>query len=224
MNLVGERLRAARLAAGYDSASEAARQCRFHPQNLRDHEAGRRKISGPQAIAYAAAFNTTASQLLFGENGGTNNAALPIRGAVQAGVWRESFDMDAHAAETLPVAADLVDHGVAQFWIRVIGDSVNQYAPDGSFCLCVPVWEYARDAGALASKAAGKLVVAQRKRGDLYEYTLKRYQPDARGARLFTASNSPDFKNENPVVLVDHDKNATVQVIAVVTHILAVAP
>lgn len=62
-----DRLRNARLAAGYKSASEAAREFGFHQQNIRDHEAGRRGIHTKHAREYAQAFGISPSWLLTGE-------------------------------------------------------------------------------------------------------------------------------------------------------------
>ena len=67
---IGDRLREARIAAGYQSIASAARQFRFHKQNLRDHEAGDRNVSPEQAQTYAKAFKVEAQWLLFGEGKG----------------------------------------------------------------------------------------------------------------------------------------------------------
>jgi transcriptional regulator with XRE-family HTH domain len=66
MSGVGERLRAAREAAGYATIADAARAFGFHKQNLADHEAERRGVSPEQAERYARAFRVDAGWLLFG--------------------------------------------------------------------------------------------------------------------------------------------------------------
>lgn len=63
----GERLRNARISAGYRSVAEAAREHGFHKQNLADHEAGRRGIQTKHARDYGKAFNVSPSWILTGE-------------------------------------------------------------------------------------------------------------------------------------------------------------
>jgi len=84
-NTPGDRLQQARVGAGYASAAAAARGCGFHPQNLRDHEAGRRGISPAQATAYGRAFGSSATWILYGDAGESYGASAAIIGVIGAG-------------------------------------------------------------------------------------------------------------------------------------------
>jgi hypothetical protein len=63
---VGKRLAEARIAAGFMTAADAAKRYRWHPQNVRDHEAGRRGVDPLQADEYARRYNILVEWLLFG--------------------------------------------------------------------------------------------------------------------------------------------------------------
>jgi len=81
----GDRLRQARIDAGYSSAAAGARAGGFHPQNLRDHEAGRRGISPGQAAAYERVFGRSATWVLYGDAGEDYGASAAVVGKVGAG-------------------------------------------------------------------------------------------------------------------------------------------
>ena len=63
---VGKRLSEARVAAGFMTAADAAKRYRWHPQNVRDHEAGRRGVDPLQADDYARRYNIQVEWLLYG--------------------------------------------------------------------------------------------------------------------------------------------------------------
>jgi len=63
---VGKRLMRAREVAGFTTAADAARQYRWHPQNVRDHEAGRRGVDPVQADEYARRYKIHVEWLLYG--------------------------------------------------------------------------------------------------------------------------------------------------------------
>lgn len=66
MDEPGDRLKQARLAAGFKSIAAAAEAKGFHKQNLGDHEAGRRGIKPEHAEQYARAFKVSPEWILLG--------------------------------------------------------------------------------------------------------------------------------------------------------------
>lgn len=78
-----DRLRDARIAAGFSSIAEAARRKNLHKQNLADQEAGRRGIGAEHAQQYGRAFNVRPEWLLFGVE--SDRLELPVVGYVGAG-------------------------------------------------------------------------------------------------------------------------------------------
>jgi hypothetical protein len=65
----GERLRAARIAAGHKSASSAAAAAGMTESAYRSHENGANGISADQALHYGRMFGVSPAQIMFGEEG-----------------------------------------------------------------------------------------------------------------------------------------------------------
>jgi len=131
MTTPGQRLRQARLEAGFPTIAEAARVRRLHKQNLADHEAGRRKLSVEWAERYACAFAKSPGWLLTGE--GTPRGRLSIMGYVGAGA--EVFPLEETEILEIEVPPGAQDSDVA-FIIR--GDSQYPFA-DGGVIVARPV-------------------------------------------------------------------------------------
>lgn len=70
MNTPHERLKSARTAAGYSSASSAAARIGVSMGSYGSHENGHRGITADSAERYAAAFGVDASWILFGQGRG----------------------------------------------------------------------------------------------------------------------------------------------------------
>jgi len=123
---------------------------------------------------------------------------LPIRGAVQAGIWVEEDTPDFNEThETIPVAEDARFPGHDQFALKIRGDSINEYIADGEYAVCV-------DVATIRDWQAEDLVVVERRRGGgaLRETTVKQVKitPDGR-LQLWPRSKNPKFKE--PIVLDD---------------------
>ena len=235
MESPGERLKQAISEAGFSSIAEAARIHRFHPQNVRDHAAGRRGISEAQAKAYGKALKVNWLWLLHGvvsENSPSPNSRhvlhptviRPVIGAVQGGVWQEPMELDESRVPALPVPAHIIHEGAQQFWLEVIGDSVNQYAPNGAHVFCTGTWDWARDTDDLYARANGKLVIVNRWRGDLFERTCKLLVVENGKARLLPASTSRRWSSETPIGLNENGDTTRVEIFAVVEWIGSPAP
>lgn len=68
MDTMGERLRAARIAAGFDSATAAAAFHGWTPSTYTAHENGQNGFKVKQAVVYARAFKVSPEWLQFGAN------------------------------------------------------------------------------------------------------------------------------------------------------------
>ncbi|KMO10403.1 peptidase S24 [Methylobacterium platani JCM 14648] len=99
----GERLRQARLAAGYRSARDAALQNAWPESTYRAHEAGTRTIGQDDAERYAARFRrdgveVSAKGLLFGDDDAPDEGAqaggmvVGVKGLISAGGLIETGD------------------------------------------------------------------------------------------------------------------------------------
>lgn len=79
-----DRLRRARLAAGFETGTDAARKFHWHVSSYLAHENGQNGIRIKPAQKYARAFNVSASWLLTGE-GAASTVSVPVEGLIGAG-------------------------------------------------------------------------------------------------------------------------------------------
>lgn len=196
MSDASDRLKQAREAAGYPTAAAAARAFGFHPQNTRDHEAGRRGIAPEQASAYARAYRTTPEWILFGKGGAPRGLPsdqaspsparmVPVVGTVRAGAWLEVID-DMPPEEWLPFADPQYDRAEV-YALTVEGRSMDQEYRDGSRVFVVPA--------AHAGIREGDHVVVRRRRGGGVETTLKEVVVEKDGeVTLWPRSNDPQHQ------------------------------
>ncbi len=231
-----ERLRQARIAAGYATAREAADAMGITRTTYYGHENGSAGFKSTSAIQYARKFRVSLEWLETGK--GESEASQPpqspkilediqtrpLIGTVQAGVWQEPFDGEMELVE-LSVPADRIIEGAQQFWFEIVGDSVSQFVGDGGKIFCTSVWDWARDDEDLFRRANGKLVVAERRRSDgTFQRTCKRLVVNGEGPALHTASLHPRWKNEAPILLNENGDTVEVSIVAVVTDLLTPAP
>ena len=132
METAAERLRAARVAAGYDSIASAARAFGFHKQNLADHEAGRRGIDVDAADRYAKAFRVDPAWLLLG--GATRkpkpSGMVPIIGRVGAdNEGRVLLSTGQASGDQAPIPPGGSNRSAA---LEVDGHSMHGWADHGS--------------------------------------------------------------------------------------------
>lgn len=191
MDTPGERLKAARVAAGYDSAAKAARAFGWHPQNLADHEANRRGIKPDQAKQYAKALKTTPEDILYGAGADPAEpqlALLPITRTAQAGAWLAVDEFDQREPELSTAARDPRFPNAHQWLTRVRGDSVNLLGiNDGDLVHCIDVDE------AHYQVNTGDIVEVERSRyqGADLEYSIKQAEVTPEAILLWPRSTNP---------------------------------
>lgn len=113
---------------------------------------------------------------------------MEVVGNVQAGRWLETYMQEEGERETIPVARDPRFPEATQYAVKVVGDSMNEETPDGSYAICVNFAE-----SGLKEKP-GMIVHVERIRPDQSETTLK--QLDIEDGRLILRprSRNPVYK------------------------------
>lgn len=139
----GDRLKEARLKAGYATVAEAARVLKMHRQNWADHEAKRRQIREHNAKEYAKKLKISWQWLLTGQNP-TEKRKVPLVGVVGAGAQVHAIGAQDLDFIDAPSGAD--DDDIA-FEIR--GGSMPPFR-NGGYVLARPVVDPVEVLGRLA--------------------------------------------------------------------------
>jgi len=209
MDSPADRLRKLRLSLGYATAADVCARFGWPVGTYRSHENGHRELSRKAAETYAKGYKTTAGYLLFGEGGVDNNrryttdlseppqtertfekvVQLPVRGETAAGKWLEFDDLDTELYP--PILAIAGRYPVEeQFVYRVSGPSMDKARIfDGDFVICVPYWHVR------TAPTPGDLVVVERKRGPVFERTIKELQMAGDEYELWPRSTDPRFQS-----------------------------
>lgn len=123
---------------------------------------------------------------------------VPIKGVVQAGVWREAIEWP--PSDWIPIT--IMDNGkfpgTERFGLMVRGSSMDLLYPEGTMVIVVRYGDIGR------GPAPGERVIVLRRAQDMdaYEATVKEFQIDAKGRRvLWPRSSDPDF--QAPFILAD---------------------
>lgn len=138
-----DRLREARLKAGYATVAEAARALKMHRQNWADHEARRRQIREHNAKAYAKKLKISWVWLLTGQEAGSGRK-VPLKGYVGAGAQVHAIGAQDLDSIDAPPGSD--DDDIA-FEIR--GASMPPFR-SGGYVLARPVVDISEVLGRLA--------------------------------------------------------------------------
>lgn len=194
MNDPATRLKEAREAAGFGSASEAAEAMGMKVPTYVQHENGTRGYPKAKAERYAAFFRTTPEWLLYGRGKphlekSNMGPQIPLIGSVAAGVWNETSDYDGHHEVTFTGRSDIAVPLAERFGLKVVGDSMNLQFPPGTILECVTFWGN-------SPLENGKFVIVQRRRKDgSTETTVKEYMRDPGGIEwLVPRSTNPAFQ------------------------------
>lgn len=200
-------LRNARLAAGFETVSEAARFIGMSVQSAIAHEGKGVSFRYPKLEhlrKYASAYRTTIDALEGdvkpANSGGSavptrnvptreNMVSAPILGTAQAGHWREVDPFAAEAEGAVPTKpqADYV------FAVNVAGDSMNKVIQDGDVAIIRPWATMKRD------PMNNDVVLVQRERNGKYELTVKTF----RDKKLWPESTNPKWRH--PIAIDDGD-------------------
>jgi phage repressor protein C with HTH and peptisase S24 domain len=194
-----DRLKDARVRAGYETAKQAAEALGVPVTTYVSHENGQRGYPASKAHKYAKFFRVSPEWLLFGKGDRAQNGDLPeltpvvpsrlvkIIGVVQAGMWAEIVDYGNDVGE-IPVF--LPKYASANlFALTVRGTSMNRVFPDGTTVIVCPVAE--------AGVRDGSFVVVQRRDGNKVETTLKQVVQAAAGIELWPRSD--DKAHQKPI-------------------------
>lgn len=203
-SIMAERLREARLGAGYSTASAAAEAFGWVAPTLISHENGTRGFDVDVALRYGRALKVNAGWLLGldhvqapppGQIGasGQGRRRIPLLGRVAAGIWREASFQDPDDVREIDFDALTGDDGHELFAVELEGESMNQTLPPDATLICrrIPF-------GRLEAKP-GELVIVQREAHDLVELTCKRLSLIDGAFALLSESDRPEFAK--PIVL-----------------------
>lgn len=134
-----DRLRDARLRAGFPKVADAARATKLHKQNWADHEASRRQIREHNAKMYAKALNRVAPALhlswiwLLTGHDAPEGRKVPHKGYIGAG--SQVYAIDAEDVDSIDAPPGAHDDDVS-FTIR--GGSMPPFR-EGGVVLATPV-------------------------------------------------------------------------------------
>jgi phage repressor protein C with HTH and peptisase S24 domain len=209
-----ERLKQARLNAGYRTATEAAKKMGVKVPTYSGHENGSRKFDADAALLYGKRYNVSPGWLLTGEqandsrrNGSlsdptdfqpvdiTMEVGLPVLGEVAAGVWLELDPIRSYDEPLfeVPVPVDRRFPRGAVYGLLVRGTSLNKIADDGDILVCL-------DRSAGFAIADDDLVIVERIRTQdgLREVSAKRVRR-VNGHKLELWPQSTDPRHQEPL-------------------------
>lgn len=202
METPADRLRKARIDAGYENAREAADALGVNYTTYGQHENGTRNIPARSAQTYARKFKVSLDYLLTGKNADflttlikkpAKLGMVPVKGRVKAGDWQDIDSWGANfMSEWVPSSGEYPLEW--QYAFVVDGESLNRTARHGDRLICLDL----RDAGADFND--GDLVIVERSRfaGQMVERTAKRARKTLAGFELWPESDDPAHQEAIP--------------------------
>jgi SOS-response transcriptional repressor LexA len=212
METPADRLRAARVKAGYETAKSAAEAMGVTVSTYIQHENGSRGFPASRAARYAKFLRVAPEWLLYGRGQADpvqvepELSQLPVVGPVQAGAWLAVDDLPQDDPPTMPVMLDR-RYLHARQWLREVrGDSMNaRNILPGDFAHLVDITE----AGVNLNTGMIVEVTRHRDGGGLREITLKEVELTRDGILLWPRSTNPKWRDP---VAVDPADGADVEV------------
>lgn len=203
-----DRLRLAR-ERRFASAQEAADAFGWNPVTYRSHENGIRNFPLTTARKYAAAFGTTATELLGLRGGDSQGVSTVINVPLVARAAAGSFRADEGISDFEDTQVPAVSHASVppevQYAVAVEGPSVNKRIPDGAFAICAP---YDRFPGGARH---GSLVHVVRERAGLYEHTIKEVHYTRDGMILMPCSTDPRYQEQLRIAADEDGASAVIR-------------
>lgn len=190
----GDRLKAARLAAGYTTAADLARAMGDGTgQNVRDHERGTRGITKDRAEAYSRILKIPAAEILYGPGHASDSGVseannvrmVGVIGEIRAGAFAAVPDDEPTPWEFVPVSLPQYSRATL-FALQVVGRSMDKFYPDGTFVVVCPTAE--------VGVRAGDHAVIRVRKGGLVETTLKEVVADPDGISLWPRSTDSAYQ------------------------------
>ncbi len=207
---MSDRLKKARVSAGFYKASDAITKFGWKASTYRAHESRQNQFDAATALNYARAYGVNAGWLLTGEGEMAArypepapsaaamrlseperrefNDAIAVRGSVAAGVWlEERLVQERHEDAPLSIFPPDPHYPIeAQHDYSVVGTSLDRLARPGDFLRCVDF------AIAGVEPQDGDIVVVERRGGaGLKELSVRRFQRLHDGYELAWLSNDP---------------------------------
>lgn len=218
MGTRGERLKKARLDAGFRTATDAARSLGIRYPTYAAHENGSRQYEADEAVVYARKFKVPIEWLLTGKGGVVSQlpqtplASVPVIGIVRAGIWQDINAGDHSLYEVVPAAPDAPAEW--QYAFTVEGTSLDKIAQPGDILVCIDCVKSRVDI------KDGDLVIVEWSRfgGQMVERTAKRIRRSIAGIELWPESNDPAF--QEPLKLHGAVDGDTIEVRAKVLWIM----
>jgi len=189
-----ERLRSARIKAGFDTAKAAAEAMGVPVATYIQHENGVRGLPAGRADRYAKFFRVLPEWLLYGHASSKTvgpglGPLLSIKKTVAAGVWQVAQQLDEEDWQTFTGSPDVVAPLRDRYGVRVEGQSMDLIYPPGTILECVSYWGN-------EPIPSGRRVIVQRERDSgEYETTVKEYVVGSDGVAWFVPrSSDPSFQ------------------------------
>lgn len=225
METTADRLKKARLDAGYENARAAAEALGVNYTTYGQHENGTRSFPSGTAERYARKFKVSLEWLLTGRGSPLNGSLtmpqgkpgklslVPVLGFVNAGAWADIAEQRSSTmGEYVPSASDYPSEW--QFAYIVDGPSLNRVASPGDRLICLDL---------IKSQVAiqdNDLVIVERSRygGEMVQRSAKRVRQTIRGHELWPESDHPD--HQQPIPFDGNEESDEVRVTAKVLWIL----
>ncbi len=211
---MSDRLKKARVSAGFYKASDAINKFGWKASTYRAHESRQNQFDASTALSYARAYNVNAGWLLTGEGDmsvrysepSSRSSAqamriqeretsftplIPIKGVVASGVWLEERVLSdaSESARPSPFPADPAYSVEAQYDFTVGGASINKIAQAGYNLRCVDLQASGQEA------VDGDLVVLERRASNrLIELSVRRMQRQGEATEFWPESTDPMWR------------------------------
>lgn len=229
MQTPGQRLKFARVAAGYRTARAFSDKFGIPQSTYSLHESDGRGLTEDVAVQYADWLgNCSAAWLQYAEGRSPMTGIDDVKhiqevvpaplnlfyivGTVEAGAWREVAELPEEEWEAVQFETRPEYQGARRFGLRVRGQSMNQHYPPGSILDCVSFWEIRR-----RPQDGDHVVVYRRGPSDLIEATVKELVRANGGWELWPRSTHQAHKSP---LTIDHipedDENEPIRIVALV--------